>query len=353
VSPEEYSRESATLLVSLDFELHWGVRDVKTVAQYRENLMGVRRVVPALLTAFAEYHVNATWATVGFLFLSSQTELLAALPALRPNYDDPRLSPYLDLNILGRDENDDPFHFGRSLIDQIRSCPGQEIATHTFSHYLCLEPRQSVAAFRADLQAAIAVAANLGIELNSIVFPRNQYDLSHLDVCRHLGFKAFRGNQSSWPYNPRTTARETVWLRAARLVDSYCDLSSHRCYPHSELGTEPLLNLRASRLLRPYVPGMPLLQTLQQRRILTEITHAAQRGSVYHLWWHPHNFGAHLEQNMSVLRRILDHFQVTRERYGMQSMNMAELASVILNPPLAHDHGYSENKEDWIAKQER
>jgi peptidoglycan/xylan/chitin deacetylase (PgdA/CDA1 family) len=340
---------AATFVISLDFELHWGVRDVRTVAQYRQNLLGARRVVPAILATFAEYGVHATWATVGFLFFSTRAELLASLPHLRPNYDDLRLSPYLDMNALGRDEDDDPFHFGRSLVGLIRSYPGQEIATHTFSHYFCLEPRQGLTAFRVDLQAAIAAAANLGITLNSIVFPRNQYDLSYLNVCREMGLKAFRGNQNSWLYHPRAAARQPGWLRAARLVDSYWDLTSHNCYSLADRGKEPLLNVRASHFLRPYVPHMPVLQTLQERRILADMTYATERGLVYHLWWHPHNFGAHMEQNMSLLRRILDYFRIMRDRCGMQSMNMAELTSLVLRSPELQDHG--DKEEDSLVRQ--
>jgi hypothetical protein len=33
------------LVISLDFELHWGVRDKRSVASYRENLLGARRAV--------------------------------------------------------------------------------------------------------------------------------------------------------------------------------------------------------------------------------------------------------------------------------------------------------------------
>ena len=80
-----------TFIVSLDFELYWGIRDVKTVAQYREKLLGVRRAVPAMLATFAEYDVHATWATVGFLFFRRRNELLRALPVERPHYDDAHL----------------------------------------------------------------------------------------------------------------------------------------------------------------------------------------------------------------------------------------------------------------------
>ena len=330
------------LVISLDFELHWGIRDIKSVAQYRQNLLGVRRVVPALLEIFAEYGVHATWATVGFLFFSTRAELLASIPNQQPNYDDVRLSPYLDMQGLGRDEDDDPFHFGRSLIEQVKAYSEQEIATHTFSHYYCLESKQSLEAFRSDLHAARRAASNIGVTLHSIVFPRNQYDRGHLEVCKQEGLTAFRGNQESWPYRPRATAQETWLRRAARLLDSYWGTSSQHSYSLSDVEREPLLNLPASRFLRPCVPYVPALQRLQEKRILAELTYAAERGYVYHLWWHPHNFGAHLQQNMGLLRKIFDYFRTMRERYGMQSMNMAELASELLNLPASRDHGYKE-----------
>jgi len=138
LSSNNHSQAPAAFIISLDFELRWGARDVKIGTQYRKNLLGVRRVVPALLAAFAEYGIHATWATVGFLLFSNRTELLASLPEQRASYDDLRLSPYQDMQAVGLDEEEDPLHFGRSLINQIRAHPGQEIATHTFSHYYCL-----------------------------------------------------------------------------------------------------------------------------------------------------------------------------------------------------------------------
>ncbi len=335
-------------IISLDFELHWGIRDVKTVTQYRENLLGVRRAVPAMLATFVEYEVHATWATVGFLFFNRRNELLRALPSQRPNYDDARLSPYAEIEAVGQDENEDPFHFGRSLLEQIRSSPAQEIGTHTFSHYYCLEPTQSIAAFQADLRAALAAAADFGVVLKSIVFPRNQYDEGHLRICGEMGLRTFRGNPQSWLYRPRIGAEETRWVRAARLADSYCDLASHNCYSVAGTAEGVATNLPASRFLRPYVAKVPMAQALQERRIKGDLTYAARQGLVYHLWWHPHNFGAHLEKNMATLRRILDHFQDLRQRYGMQSRNMAESA---LNSSEFQDHGVI--KEDRLAGQRR
>lgn len=332
-------KASGTLLVSLDFELHWGVRDVKTVEQYRENLLGVRRAVPAMLAIFAEYDIHATWATVGFLFFSHRSDLLGALPIERPRYDNPRLSPYHEIDGIGEDEQEDPFHFGRSLLEQIRSSPSQEIGTHTFSHYYCLEPERSLAAFRADLEAARTAAAKFGIVLRSIVFPRNQYDHEHLVVCREVGLVAFRGNPKSWFYHPRSSTEETPWLRLARVADAYLDLSSHHCYllprAGADFGGDVPVNLPASRFLRPYSARIPGSHVFQERRIKNDLTHAARHGLAYHLWWHPHNFGANLEKNLGMLRRILDHFHNLRERCGMRSKNMAECI-LTPSPPQSH-----------------
>src|ERR1051326_2808468 len=137
-------------VISLDFELYWGVRDRVALDPYRRNLLGARKAIPALLELFAQYDIHATWATVGFLFCHGRDELLSAIPDRLPQYDDPMLSPYGSLSDLGMDEEEDPFHFAPSLIKMIAASPNQEIATHTFSHYCCLEEKQSVEAFRAD-----------------------------------------------------------------------------------------------------------------------------------------------------------------------------------------------------------
>jgi len=130
------------LVISLDFELDWGVRDTLSLnGGYRENLLGAREVVPKLLALFDRYEIAATWATVGFLFASSREGLLAASPAVKPQYHDVRLDPYRAE--IGDDEQSDPLHYAASLVELIAAQPRQELATHTFSHYYCLEPGQT------------------------------------------------------------------------------------------------------------------------------------------------------------------------------------------------------------------
>ena len=54
---------------------------------------------------------------------------------------------------------------------------------------------------------------------------------------------------------------------------------------------------------------------------------AAANGEVYHLWWHPHNFGYFLEENMLFLEQILTHYSSLKEKYNFESKSMIECLS--------------------------
>ena len=185
-----------TFVVSLDFELHWGVRDRRTVAEYRENLLGARRAIPALLALFSEFGIRATWATVGFLFFESIDELRVALPTELPRYVDRKLDSYATLDEIGKDEMGDPVHFAPTLIRMIQATPAQEIVTHTFSHYYVAAPGPNLESFRADIRAAKSAGRRFGIEIKSIVFPRNQVNTSHVRVCAEERLISYHGVES-------------------------------------------------------------------------------------------------------------------------------------------------------------
>src|SRR6476659_10094098 len=88
-------------VVSLDFELMWGVRETRTTESYGPNILGARAVIPRLLELFLRHRVHATWATVGMVLFEHKRDLLEALPDTRPTYDDPGLDPYAGLSTIG------------------------------------------------------------------------------------------------------------------------------------------------------------------------------------------------------------------------------------------------------------
>jgi peptidoglycan/xylan/chitin deacetylase (PgdA/CDA1 family) len=315
-----------TFVISLDFELHWGVRDHLRVEDYTENLLGVRQAIPAMLALFSELEIHATWATVGFLFFENIDELLAAIPDELPKYSDPRLDPYGTLSELGRGEADDPFHYAPSLIRLIQATPGQEIATHTFSHYYANEPGPGLGAFRSDIRAAIAAGKRLGVETKSIVFPRNQVSAAHVRICAEEGISAYRGLES----DPFVAAGTGAGARAKRLLDQYVNLSGDGSGAPICFGEKEIVSVPQSRFLRPCTPGLPLLERMRLQRILSSMTSAAQKRRLFHLWWHPHNFGVNTDANLRFLRAILEHYRQLRRRYDFSSQSMAEVAEGVL-----------------------
>jgi peptidoglycan/xylan/chitin deacetylase (PgdA/CDA1 family) len=320
-----------TLVISLDFELFWGVRDKRTIEGYGANILGTHKAIPAMLAVFEQFGLRATWATVGFLFYPTKAQLLAHLPAEKPQYANANLSPYPSLADIGDDEQADPYHFGRQALELIRQASGQEIGTHTFCHYYALERGQTPEAFRQDLQAAIQAGHETGIEIRSLVFPRNQYNVAYLDICRELGLTTYRGNEQHWIYKERSEEQQALWKRGARLLDAYVNLSGHHTFKlESVAGDQAPFNIPASRFLRPWSRRLQAGEELRIRRIEHAMTHAAKTGEVFHLWWHPENFGANLTQNIAILTRLGKHFAHLQATYQMESATMAELGDRLL-----------------------
>lgn len=314
------------LIISLDFELMWGLRDLKNANRFLEPVSGVRKLMPELLNLFKRYQVTATFATVGFLFFKNKKDLVSGLPSKLPQYHIKQLSPYDGyLDKISENEQDDYLHYAPSLIRQIIAF-GHEIATHTFSHYYCLEEGQSPQEFREDLKAAIATAGEMGLNIRSIVFPRNQYSQDYINVCHELGLRSFRGNERSWIYAPSNGKSQHPVKRVCRLLDSYINLSGHHIYGYDEIKGSFPYNIPSSAFLRPYSEKMALFERLKVNRIKKGMTAAAKEGKVFHLWWHPHNFGINTQKNLASLNDILTHYQHLHKRYHFASLTMADLA---------------------------
>jgi peptidoglycan/xylan/chitin deacetylase (PgdA/CDA1 family) len=312
-------------VISLDFEIHWGVRDHEPAdGGYAANLHGVRDAVPAMLATFAAYDVAATWATVGMLFARSRADLDAWRPPVTPRYHDARLDAYAEP--VGESEADDPLHYAPSLIRMVRETPRQEVATHTYSHYYGLEAGQSVESFRADIAAAGRAAAAHGVTLRSIVYPRNQRNPAYDDVLREAGITAYRDEQRAWMF--RGTRVPRLGRRAGRFVDAYTPLAGgYHLARWNEL-RQPggLCNVPASHFLRPWSRRWAGLEGVRRRRIVAAMRRAARESGLFHLWWHPHNFGVNLAENIAFLESLLDTFAELRASDGMQSLSMIDAA---------------------------
>jgi hypothetical protein len=308
---------SGVFCISLDYELLWGMKDKKSINNYGQNILGVREAIPQILSLFSNYQLAATWATVGFLFCKNRQELLARKPSQVPKYKRPDLSSYSYFDEIGQNEQDDPYHYGQSMVQAIMQTDWQEIGSHSFSHFYCCEEGASAEAFKADTIASKEAAKDLGISLESFVFPRNQFSKEHVAILKQEGIEYIRGNEAHWAYHPGSQNEQSKSKRAFRLLDSYINLSGHHTYPIR--GEQ---NVPASRFLRPYTQRLERFDALKLRRIKRAMTFAAKHHQLFHLWWHPHNFGVNIEANIAMLDAIASHFRTLKDEYDMQSRSM-------------------------------
>ncbi len=311
---------AGTLIVSLDFELFWGMHDCVELNHYTPNILGGREAIPKMLSLFQRFGIHATWASVGMLFANGPSELKPYLPKECPSYLSKKLSPYPFLDTLNEG---DPLYFAPEFPDLIEKTPGQELGCHTFCHYYCREDGQTIEQFRQDMLSAKAIAADRGYTLCSVVLPRNQSEPSYTQVLRELGYTSYRDEENDWIHEK---VKFRPLMRALRLIDVYLPLTGHGCFtPKNEEG---VVNIVGSRMYKPKFIG--LLEPLKLRRIKKQMLYAAKHDLCFHLWWHPHNVGVNTDYHLHQLEDIFSYYNKLHKTYGMRSLNMGEIATEVL-----------------------
>lgn len=320
------NNKKGAFVISLDFELLWGVIDKHGPKDYgQSNVKSVEIIIPRLMAMFEKYGVKATVGYVGMMLYSGKNDLFRNMPKKMPSYKKISLSPYRKGFIESIQKEDASLYFAPELVEMLRRNPIIELGSHTFCHYYCDEIGQTKEEFEYDIEKAVAQAKEKGIELHSVIFPRNQVRDEYLAVCAKFGFKTYRGN----PNHFFSRNRPAILNKIGRLVDAYFPLIK-TTYPYEEIvEVGGMINVKASRFFRPYSKRLSCLEWLKVRRIKQEVRWAAKHGEVYHLWWHPHNFGANMEKNLRQLESVLQTFKECKEKSGMEAYTMSGIASLI------------------------
>lgn len=311
-------------VVSLDFELFWGLQDVRSIDNYRENIIGGKRAINLLLDLFDKYQIHATWAAVGMIIAKNEDELKYFCPIVskQPTYDNTLLSPYRLLNDSIIKSNRECF-FANNSIQEIKKHKNQEIGSHSFSHYYCREKGQTLEQFDADIEAVCRISEKYGINPNAFVFPRNQSIEACAEILKSHGFTSYRSEEKDWIHRIHNNSIK----RAFRLLDVYFPISRNGCIPTVHSG---IVCIPGTRMFKPIRKEISFLEPLKILRIKSQIKHAAQNNKTMHLWWHPHNIGVMTEQHLSQLEQIFKYYKTMEEKYGMKSLNMSELAESLL-----------------------
>jgi len=321
-----------SLVISLDFALMWGNIELWNPDTYgKSHVKQVPKIIDNLLDLFNKYNIHVTFSTVGLLMHANKDEVIANTPFKIPTYDNKLLSPYENNFLCKINERDNMLYFAPDIIKRIKQAKGMEIGTHTYCHYYCWEKGQTLEQFDYDLDMAFKIAKQFGIRFKSIVFPRNQVSVDHLKICSKYGITSYRGIAKKFFYEPKSKF-DVIKNKICRIIDAYINIGGYTTIPFTEINTsENPINLRASRLLRPYNPKLACLDWLRLRRMKKEMIYAAKNNHVYHIWWHPHNFGANIDENFSFLEELLKCYKYCHKIYGMKSYTMSELRDLLVN----------------------
>ena len=324
------NKQTGTLLISLDFELFWGIADISQNDEDKVMIENVYSVVPRLLQLFEDHHIHATWATVGALMCNNENTFSEYLPSPYAPQTENLLQK---LGLIGdRPESPCPksILFAPGLVDMVSKSKGQEIGTHTYSHYYCDDPSSDPKQFAAELSASESVAAIKGWKIRSAVFPRNQVSKSFVEEIERSSLVCYRGVESGWI----TKAKKKWGMLGIFLwyLDNYIPLQKTCSYKISDFkDSEGTINLRNSRFFKPYRPKYRIIEKLKLWRYKMEMKFAAIHGEIYHMYWHPHNFAENTEINFEQMEELLSYFDSLSKKYGMKSRNMYEVYLDIQN----------------------
>ncbi len=319
LTPAPVQLDKGIFIVSLDFELIWGTLDLPSHRRFL-SLCRIERdeVVGRLLDLFAEFNLGATWCTVGHLFLDRcgggcgrrHPELVrsSAWDAIRLDRDP------------GTSEQHAPVFYARKLVEQIRDCRvPQEIGSHSFSHVLFGDSACSRATAESELEAAVAAAKPLGLELRSFAFPRNR--IGHTGLLKNYGFTSYRSQDDLW--YEKTTSRR--WFhRAGHLADVLIARAPRTGLPAWD--PNGIWAIPSSMLYTPSYGIRKLIPVrLRVARARKGLRAAVRERRIFHLWLHPTDLVECKDAMLTGLRRILETAAEMRAAGDLEALTMGEL----------------------------
>lgn len=277
------------IIFSIDAELAWGFHDQSSLPTNR--LVNARSAWRSVIELLETYELPATWAIVGHLMLQRCDGIHDTHPAPPGWFDrDP-----------GGSSDAESLWFSPDLVRAILdSNLDHEVASHTFSHLPLGMSEVTSEMVDAELLQHRDIAEQWGIELDSLVFPRNQVAYRDRIAAHH--YSSYRGTSPPQWYDHSTFRRlgKTVDLLAGRwvpVVTPTIDEFGLLDIPASLdlFGFEGL----AKRLVTPVV-GDPIVNAAKRG-----IDAAARGDGIFHGWLHPNNITDHTD-----IRRLETVFQL-------------------------------------------
>ena len=310
----------ATVVISLDLELSWGMFDVA----YGEELLKMARWthdtgVPNLLGHFSRTGVSASWAIVGAMMRKSLPDV-SGLPEIRYPHFPKDWFTYVPKD---GDESDHPEWFGASLVDLIRKTrPQQEIGFHSFSHVILGAPEMTRERAVAEYQECARIAHELGIPTTCFIHPRNA--VGFLPELREAGFTCYR----EFPDLPPTNL-EGKWMSIRAVSADFLGLTPPVFTPFMKDGLVCIpgsLRVRYAAGWRKHIPDAS-----RSRRLRKGLERVRKHGGIFHVWFHPENLYAEWPRVENVVAHFLDDLSAMVRNGEVRCMTMGQITDEFLS----------------------
>jgi len=267
-----------TFIISFDCEGKFGMADSLTAVQRRVITNDAsNRVYRELLAVLDRFGIKATFAFVGAYTMSR-----AEVADLRDEFKDLVMpSGRIWLHEFWRD-----FGEGRTdgwlnplAMELVRAYRSHEIGTHGFTHTPLSVEHVNLESFRHEIVMALRIAKAKGVDISTIVYPRNQVGYTPL-----LPFVGLTGYRAALRVEYKNVKRR-IWNIASEF-----NLKTPS-QPHS-MATGAALAIPSGYILnaRNTLPRRCISRDITVARWRAMIDDAIARGRVAHVWSHPHNF---------------------------------------------------------------
>ncbi len=282
----------ASFVISLDTELAWGRINDPELPFYLDQCLQASDIIKELLELFDGFEIPATWALVGRMFDEKGLEY-----ALSEFYPDIDLKELTADNVMHNNSNS-AIRFN-DVVDLIkRTTAEHEIASHSYNHVLfdTLERDDAKLAIQ-DIEMQKEAFKNVNVKPETIVFPQDK--IGCLDAFNQAGYKYFRGKLKEQKMDNGVVNKVNRQLAHVFPLRPECVLPQQHSSGLYELKTSLLYRI-PSRGIKRYTS----MQVLTNRAIIG-IYHAVESGMIFHLYFHPFNFGYRRKEHMRGLKRIL------------------------------------------------
>ena len=271
--------QKACFIISLDCEGKWGFAD--RIGLSHDQVLthqNLHKAYDSILRTLADYNLKATFAFVAAFTLSEQDYLRQKIWFSERLFAGKNWLDHFKRQV--EQENNTEGWFAPDIFVRVREHQQHEIATHGFTHLPFQESLTSRDAIEKELAGINAWATWQGLDIKTMVFPRNR--VGYTDLLVKAGIQAYRDMPLYFDMKPRWAAEALKYIEGTV------------SQPHPKAASPlkiPGGSLMAFRRQYRLPPNFMILKRWQ-----AIIDHAVEHKQVAHLWMHPHNMINGLDQ---------------------------------------------------------